>query len=73
MRIMALCRHDVTWKRVCRQRYSMNNPLAMFCREELLEQTQVSRRYETRAKDLKTLLDSSNDKLQVSVRRIGLN
>ena len=36
-----------------------------FCREELLEQTQVSRRYESRAKDLKTLLDNSNDKLQV--------
>ena len=36
-----------------------------FCRAELLEQTQVSRRYESRAKDLKTLLDSSNDKLQV--------
>ena len=44
--------------------------IVMFCREELLEQTQVSRRYETRAKDLKTLLDNSNDKLQVSV---GLN
>ena len=41
----------------------------IFCREELLEQTQVSRRYEARAKDLKTLLDSSNDKLQVRFLR----
>ena len=41
---------------------------ALCYRDELLEQTQVSRRYEARAKDLKTLLESSNDKLQVRSR-----
>ena len=49
-------------KKLCGKQLVEINDL---CREELLEQTQVSKRYESRAKDLKTLLDSSNDKLQV--------